>query len=65
MLRRLAQIARARGIQHLVADVLTTNHALFKVLRDAGLEPRRVRAINGVVHLDVNLSELTDLLDES
>ena len=65
MLHRLAQIAHAKGIQHLVADVLTTNHALFKVLRDAGLEPRRVRAINGVVHLDVNLAELTDLLDES
>jgi L-amino acid N-acyltransferase YncA len=64
MLRRLAKVAHAKGIQHLVADVLTTNHALFKVLRDAGLQPRGVRAINGVVHLDVNLSELTDLWDE-
>ncbi len=65
MLRRLAQIARARGIQHLVADVLTTNHVLFKVLRDAGLQPRRGRALSGVVHLDVNLSDVGNLLGES
>ncbi len=65
MLRRLAQIARAKGIQHLVADVLTTNHVLFTVLRDAGLQPRRVRALSGVMHLDVDLSEITNLLGES
>ncbi len=65
MLRRLAQVARAKGIQHLVADVLTTNHVLFKALRDAGLQPRRARALSGVVHLDVNLSEVTNLVGES
>jgi L-amino acid N-acyltransferase YncA len=58
MLRRLAQVARAKGVKHLVADFLTTNHALFRVLRDAGLQPRRVRALSGVVHLDVDLSKI-------
>ncbi|WP_292988467.1 GNAT family N-acetyltransferase [Mycobacterium sp.] len=64
MLRRLAQIAQANGIQHLVADVLTCNHLLFRVLRDAGMEARRVRTVNGVVHMDVDLSDVAKLLDE-
>ena len=59
LLRRLAQIARANGIRHMVADVLTTNHLLLKVLRDAGLRPHRVRAVSGVVHLDVDLPEVS------
>jgi L-amino acid N-acyltransferase YncA len=65
LLRRLAQIARAEGVQHLVADVLAVNHLLFKVLCDAGLQPRRVHAINGVVHLAVDLRETVPELDES
>src|ERR1700722_12488108 len=47
LLRRLAQIARDKGIQHLVADVLTTNHLMFKVLHDAGLHPRHKRFDDG------------------
>jgi GNAT superfamily N-acetyltransferase len=41
LLLRLAQVARANGIQRFVAGVLTTNHLMFKVLRDAALQPRR------------------------
>ena len=65
LLRRLAQIAHANGIRHLVADVLTSNNVLLKVLRDAGLQPRRVRAINGVIHLGVDLAEITSQIGES
>ena len=65
LLRRLAEIARANGIQHFVADVLAVNHLLFKVLRDAGLQPRRVRTVNGVVHLSVDLRQIAAQLDES
>src|SRR5271163_1292977 len=55
LLRRLAQIARANGIQHLVADVLTTNHLMVKVLHDAGLRPRLNKSGDGVEHLDIDL----------
>jgi GNAT superfamily N-acetyltransferase len=58
LLRRLAQIARDKGIRHLVADVLVTNHLMFKVLHDAGLHPQHKRFDDGVVHLDVDLAEL-------
>ena len=57
LLRRLAQVARNNGIQHLVADVLTTNHLMFKVLHDAGLNPRRKTYDSGVVHLDIDLAK--------
>ncbi len=56
LLRRLAQIAGDNGIQHLVADVLTTNHLMFKVLHDAGLHPKDKRYDGGVVHLDIDLA---------
>lgn len=59
LLRRLAQIGRANGIQHLVADVLTTNHLMFKVLHDAGLRPREMWSGDGVVHFDIDLTEIT------
>lgn len=57
LLRRLAQIARDSGIQYLVADVLTRNHLMFKVLHDAGLRPE-ARHIDDVVHLDIDLSAI-------
>ena len=59
LLRRLAQIARANGIQHLVVDILATNHLLFKVLHDAGLRPRGTGPGDGVVHIDIDLTEIT------
>jgi GNAT superfamily N-acetyltransferase len=58
LLRRLAEIARDKGIQHLVADVLATNHLMFEVLHDAGLHPQHKQFDDGVVHLDVDLAEL-------
>jgi len=57
LLRRLAQVARYNGIQHLVADVLTTNDLMFKVLHDAGLNPRRKTYDSGVVHLEIDLAK--------
>ncbi|GFG76247.1 GNAT family N-acetyltransferase [Mycobacterium botniense] len=56
LLRRLAQIARHNGIRRFVADVLTTNYLMFKLLADAGLQPRHLRPSHGVVHLDVDLT---------
>jgi L-amino acid N-acyltransferase YncA len=58
LLRRLAHIAHANGIRHLVADVLTTNHLMFKVLHDASLHPQHKSYDSGVVHLDIDLAEL-------
>ncbi|WP_375481481.1 GNAT family N-acetyltransferase [uncultured Mycobacterium sp.] len=58
LLRRLAEIACAEGIQHFVADVLTTNHLMFKVLCDAGLHPQHREYDDGVVHLEMDLAEI-------
>jgi len=59
LLRRLAHIAHANRIRHLVADVLTTNHLIFKVLHDASLHPQHTNYDSGVVHLDIDLAQLT------
>jgi L-amino acid N-acyltransferase YncA len=64
LLRRLAEIARANGLQHFVADVLTTNHLMFKVLHDAGLRLSDLSPEDGVVHLDIDLSEIQSTLAE-
>jgi GNAT superfamily N-acetyltransferase len=58
LLRRLAQIACANGIQHFVADVLTVNHLMFKLLCDAGLHPQHREYDDGVVHLEMDLAEI-------
>lgn len=36
----IAETREADGIKHFVADVLTRNHLMFKVICDAGLQPR-------------------------
>jgi GNAT superfamily N-acetyltransferase len=59
LLERLAQIARDNGIQRLVADVLATNHLMFKVLHDAGLHPQHKSYESGVVHLDIDLTAVS------
>lgn len=56
LLRQLVEIARNNGIQHLAADVLTTNHLMFKVLHDAGLHPQHKSYDSGVMHLDIDLA---------
>jgi L-amino acid N-acyltransferase YncA len=56
LLQRLAHIASDNGIQHFVADVLATNHLMFKVLHDAGLHPQHKSYDTGVVHLDIDLA---------
>jgi L-amino acid N-acyltransferase YncA len=59
LLRRLAQIARDNGVQHFVADVLTTNHLMFKLLHDTGLHPQHRSYDSGVVHLDIDLATVS------
>jgi GNAT superfamily N-acetyltransferase len=59
LLRRLIQIARVNGIQHFVFDVLTTNHLMFNMLRDAGLQPQHRSYDDGVVRLEIDLAEIT------
>jgi GNAT superfamily N-acetyltransferase len=56
LLRQLAEIALNNGIQHFVADVLTSNHLMFKVLHDAGLHPQHKSFDSDVVHLDIDLA---------
>ncbi|GFG76253.1 GNAT family N-acetyltransferase [Mycobacterium botniense] len=57
LLRRLAQIAHHHGIRHLVADVLASNHLIFTVLAETGLRPRHSASGDGVVHLDIDLTD--------
>ena len=52
LLEHLVSLARARGVQVLVADVLPDNYAVLRVLSDAGLALRRKFA-GGVVELSM------------
>jgi RimJ/RimL family protein N-acetyltransferase len=62
LLRRLAQVARRNGIQHFVADVLTTNHQMLRVIDDAGLLPQHTGIEDDVMHLEVNLADIAELI---
>jgi acyl-CoA synthetase (NDP forming)/GNAT superfamily N-acetyltransferase len=52
LLEHLVSLARARGVQVLVADVLPDNYPVLRVLSDAGLAVRREYA-DGVVELSI------------
>jgi GNAT superfamily N-acetyltransferase len=57
LLGRLGQIARDNGVDHLVADVLTENYLMRKVMSDAGW-PCTIHADGSELRVDVNLAEL-------
>ena len=52
LLEHLVSLARARGVQVLVADVLPDNYPVLRVVSDAGLSVQRKYA-NGVVELSM------------
>ena len=52
LLEHLVSLARARGVQVLVADVLPDNYAVLRVIGDAGLAVRRKFA-DGVVEVSM------------
>ena len=52
LLEHLVSVARARGVQTLVAEVLPDNYTVLRVLSDAGLAVRRAFA-DGVVELSM------------
>ena len=62
LLRRLAQVARRNGIQYFVADVLTANYQMLRVIDDAGLQPRHTGPQDGVVHLEISLADIAGLI---
>lgn len=59
LLRRLAQIARARGIRRFVADVLAQNYLILAVLADFGC-PRERTNCGSILHLDIALPDRID-----
>jgi GNAT superfamily N-acetyltransferase len=67
LLKRLAQIARAHGIQRFGADVLAVNHLMLAVFSDLGWPCERMN-YGSVLHLDIDLpdriSESSKVTDE-
>ena len=63
LLEHLVSLARASGVKVLVAEVLPHNHAVLRVLTDAGLTVRRRR--NGVVDLSMPVPPNAALGEES
>lgn len=57
LLQRLAATAKANGIHRLVADVLTSNHPMMRVLLDGGWPCRRERD-GSVVNVVVDLLDI-------
>ena len=64
LLEHLVSLARASGVKDLVAEVLPNNHAVLRVLTDAGLTVRR-RFGNGVVDLSMPVPPNVALGEES
>lgn len=56
LLKRLAQIAKARGIRRFSADVLAENYLMLAVVSDFGWPHERTRA-GPVLHLDIDLAD--------
>ncbi|WP_077080886.1 GNAT family N-acetyltransferase [Mycobacterium numidiamassiliense] len=61
LLRHLAQLARARGVERFVADVLGENQLMLTVFFDLGW-PCKSKGCGSVRHLEI---ELPDRLDET
>ena len=59
LLRKLGRVAKAHGIQRFIAEVLTENHAMLRVLADAGWHCVWERD-SSVSHVDVDLDEIGD-----
>lgn len=56
LLRHLADIARANGLQRFEADVLADNLAMLSVFRRSGF-PMKMRSEAGVTHVELDLCE--------
>lgn len=54
LLKHLAYVARADGIRHFLADVMTENRLMLKVLTDLGW-PRRRLSAGSVLRLEIDL----------
>jgi GNAT superfamily N-acetyltransferase len=56
LLRRMIEIARARGLRGLAATVLTSNHAMLRIFQRSGL-PVESRLDQDVVYLQLALTD--------
>lgn len=59
LLRALGAIARSGGQHHFVADILAGNHAIRRVIKDAGW-PATLQRDGSVLSMDVNLDDIDD-----
>jgi len=59
LLRRLGEIARQDGFHHFVADVLTENHPMLRVLSDSGWPCTR-RLEGSVLSIEIDLDAIKD-----
>ena len=64
LLEHLVSLARARGVQTFIAEVLADNYAVLRLLSDSGLALRR-RISNGVVDLSIPIPRLAALGEAS
>lgn len=62
LLEHLTSVARRRGVRRFVAQVLTENTRMLRVLRDCGL-PCRIRYDGGVTDVALTLDEVEPYLD--